>query len=85
MLVLRCETGEEIKKDDQVVFEGRQGRAELLRRTPMIPSRATTCSSMAAVSWVAMMFSVGFFVATDDTDELEDLAFLGRANQAAHP
>jgi hypothetical protein len=73
MLVLRCKTGGEIRK---VVWSW-------LRRTLMIPSRSRRCSSFAAAWFCEDVFG-RVFIAADDTDEFEGLAFLARAGEPAH-
>lgn len=82
MLVLRYKTGEEIKKDDPVVYHGSQGGVERVRLNPRDPEQ----------DWYVLEYGGDMdcdgvfgrvFIAAGDTDEFEDLAFIARAGEPA--
>jgi uridine phosphorylase len=83
VLILRYKTGEEIKKDDQVVFHGSPGRIELVASTLDDPEQDWYVREYGGGVMICNNVFGRVFIAANAANEFEELAFVARASEPA--
>jgi hypothetical protein len=77
---LKYQSGEEIKKDDRVLFHGVLGEIELAASDPNDPEASWFIEEYGGGVMIKEPVSGRTFIPTDQLDRSEDLEFVSRAN-----